>query len=427
MVDFPAAKTGILPYIEDWKTRVNEGMKKLETTVQYSAAFAAFWAIDCTVIGYASVFLQANDYSNTIIGVILSAANLLSVAIQISAADIADRSKKLNLFDVVIMMAVAIMVSEMIVLLLKGRTILMFLAYTVVAGVHLAHQPQLNAMSGILASRNLNADYGICRGTGSLCYAATSLLMGVLVAKAGVIVLGISNEVFVFILIVASAAMGRNYRKASPITQSKAEAAENIQMSEFISRHKMFLVMCIGILILFYQQQVTNNFMLQIFQANGGGTRELSIFFCIMPLTETAVFWVYAFLKRFFSVKTLLKFSTFMFIIRGLLLVLASSSTGVILSLIAHPFCFPLFLASIVDYINGIMDHKEVVRGQSLYVVVITISALITSLTGGAIIDMWGAKMLLIVALVSTVAGVGLVLPMVSRAEKEIACTRTDS
>ena len=58
MVDFPAAKTGILPYIEDWKTRVNEGMKKLETTVQYSAAFAAFWAIDCTVIGYASVFLQ---------------------------------------------------------------------------------------------------------------------------------------------------------------------------------------------------------------------------------------------------------------------------------------------------------------------------------------------------------------------------------
>ena len=124
-------------------------------------------------------------------------------------------------------------------------------------------------------------------------------------------------------------------------------------------------------------------------------------------------------LRKHFGTKTILKFSAFMYIVRGLLMVLSVSKMGMMLSLVSHPFCHPLFLASIVEYINEIMDCKEAVRGQSLFVIAITISALITSLTGGVIIDAWGAHTLLTAAFVCCIAGAAIILPSVDRAELE--------
>lgn len=394
-------------------------MKSIKSTVQYSVAFGTFWAMDCILIGYCSAFLQANGYSNTLIGIIVAAANLLSVVVQIVVANIADCSRKVNLFDLVIITAFVIMVAEVFILLLKGKSAIMFLAYTVATGFHLAHQSQLNAMNGVLAGRDLNADYGICRGIGSLCAAITSYSMGILITKSSISVLAICGELIMVIFLIGNVAMNVDYRKAAPVDEKQSKDIKDISMREFILRHKLFLIMSLGIFIMFYHQQVVNNFMLQVFQSTGGGTHELSIYFCVMPLLETIVLWCYSALKRFFSAKTLLKFSACMYIVRGLLMVLANSSLGIMLSLASHPFCHPLFLAAVVDYIDGIMDRKEAVRGQSLYVIVITASALIASLTGGAIIDAWGVSTLLFIAFICTIIGVAVILPMVNYAEAE--------
>lgn len=118
--------------------------------------------------------------------------------------------------------------------------------------------------------------------------------------------------------------------------------------------------------------------------------------------------------------ETILKFSSFMYIVRALLIALSTSKMGIMLSLTAHPFSHPLFHASIVDYIDEIMDWKEAVRGQSIYVAVITASVLVTSLTGGAVIDAWGAHTLLNIGLVCSIEGAAIILPTINRAEKEI-------
>ena len=396
-------------------------MKKTKTTVQYSVAFGAFWAMDCILIGYGSVFLQANGYSNTLIGIIMASANLLSVIIQITAADIADRSKKVNLFDIVIFLAIVIMGAEVLILLQKGKSLIMFLAYTVVVGIHLAHQSQLNAMSGILVARRLDVDYGVCRGVGSLCIAVTSYLLGILIAGTGVSILAICGQVIMLIFITGNVALDLDYRKAGAEEEKHDEDVRDITMGEFVSRHKLFMVMCLGILIMFYNQQTINNFMFQIIRSAGGGAHELSIYFFIMPFTEFLVLLGYSALRKRFSAKMILSFSSFMYIVRVLLMVIFPPEMGIVLSLVAHPFCHPLFLASIVEYIDEMMDYREAVRGQSMYVIVITASALITSLTGGAVIDAWGVHTLLVIGLICSIAGVAIILPMVSRAEKEAA------
>ena len=56
-------------------------MKNKKATLQYSVAFGTFCTMYCILIGYASVFLHTNGYSNTLIEIIMTNANLLSVII----------------------------------------------------------------------------------------------------------------------------------------------------------------------------------------------------------------------------------------------------------------------------------------------------------------------------------------------------------
>jgi PPP family 3-phenylpropionic acid transporter len=65
------------------------------------------------------------------------------------------------------------------------------------------------------------------------------------------------------------------------------------------------------------------------------------------------------------------------------------------------------------------MDERESVRGQSLYVMVITISGVVASATGGVILDSMGANTLLVICAVTCIIGAAVILPLVEKARKE--------
>ena len=93
------------------------------------------------------------------------------------------------------------------------------------------------------------------------------------------------------------------------------------------------------------------------------------------------------------------------------------------LTLVVHPFGFPLFLPAVVRYINEIMDEREAVRGQSLYVIMITVSAVAASFSGGVILDTLGADALLRICAVTCVIGAVIILPLLERAKTDSAKT----
>ena len=78
--------------------------------VEYSAIQGSYWMIYGVICSFASVFLLNKGYSNSEIGIILAAANVLSVVIQPLVADFADRSKKLSLVSLLEIMTVIMMI-----------------------------------------------------------------------------------------------------------------------------------------------------------------------------------------------------------------------------------------------------------------------------------------------------------------------------
>ena len=76
---------------------------------------------------------------------------------------------------------------------------------------------------------------------------------------------------------------------------------------------------------------------------------------------------------------------------------------------------FALFLPAMVHFIDEIMSKGEAVKGQALFTTMVTVTTVISSLAGGAILDMSGAKMLTLVATLATAAGAAVIIATVDK------------
>ena len=400
-------------------------MKNLIPNIQFSEVFGTYWMSYCLFASFCSVFLLGIGYSNTEIGILVAIANLLSVLIQPVMANIADRSRRISVFGLVELSCIAIMVFEIFTWIIPGKSAILFIAYTLMYALHAALQPLLNSMNMTLASRGIWVDYGICRGMGSLLYSIMSIVLSWLVAHFGVHSLPPAGELTMAALLAGMLLLSRAYHRAGSAAAGSNDPnapqpeTTDISMGEFLRHHKFFLIMNIGIFLMYYHHQVMNYYMLQVFQNVNGTSSDMGLFYSLMTILELPALWGFPLISKRFSTTFLLKLGAISFIIRAILMLLARNPLMVYLSLIMHPTSFPLFLPAIVKYINEIMEPGEAVRGQSVYVIVITLCAMVTSFTGGLILDHAGATMLLIVSVVTSILGAALVLPMISRAREE--------
>ena len=239
---------------------------------------------------------------------------------------------------------------------------------------------------------------------------------------------------FLALLVIGLVVMQRKYKELAAMAaeagelsgqSAMAEAAElseprkEITMKEFMLRHKLFLVIMFGVFLMFYHHQVINYYMLQVFQNVGGDSTDMGLYGSLMTITEVPALMFFTPLNKKFKTNTLLKVGIVGLMLRGIFMYTATSPLGIQLSLIVNPFGFSLFLAAIVKYISEIMDEREAVRGQSLYVVVITASAVVASFTGGIILDVWGASKMLLLCMILCIVGAAISFRLVDDAAQE--------
>lgn len=84
---------------------------------------------------------------------------------------------------------------------------------------------------------------------------------------------------------------------------------------------------------------------------------------------------------------------------------MANSVTVIFMAQFLQLFSFALFMPAMVHFIDEIMSKGEAVKGQSLYVMMTTITTIIGSLVGGVIIDYMGVDMLTLVSTIVTAIG----------------------
>ena len=406
----------------------------------YGAIFGTYWIIYAVVSSFASVFMLAKGYTNSQIGITLAAANVLAVVMQPLIADFVDRSKRLDVIGTTTIMTVCMMIFTIGMLTFKGGSLGLCVVFVLLIAFHTVLQPLFNSLAFRLEEAGVSINFGIARSVGSLAYSIFCAVFGTIVDHLGINVMPAASELSCLLLIASLAFTGYYFRKGKALQgnaknrgpasggkqedghtsegtaeEIEKEIEEEINLVQFIRRNKMFFIMNLGVLGLFFSNAVLNNYMAQICTGVGGTTEDMGRILGVMAFLEIPTMVFFKQLRGRFSCQFLLKVAAIGFTVKIAICWIANSVVLLYIGQLFQPVSFALFLPGMVYFSDEMMSRGEAVKGQALYTTMITITTIFATLLGGVILDGSGPKMLTFVSTLLSAAGALVVILAVDK------------
>ncbi len=395
--------------------------------VSYACIQATYWMVYAVVGSFASVFLLARGYSNSEIGVILAVANVVAVVLQPIIADFADRSKKISLVGLIQLMAIVMLLFMVGLFIFQRKSIALSVIFLMLLAWHTSLQPLINSLNFKLEESGAKINFGVCRSMGSLAYSILCAVMGTLVETYTVGIMPISGCVVIAMLLVSLLVTKKYYDQvklgASEDGVEKQaiyveEEVEEINLLDFLKRNKVFLILNIGVLGIFFSNQVLNNYMIQIVSDVGGDSEDMGRILSIMAFLEIPLMVCAGALRKKFSCELMLKIASVGFTVKIAIHYIATSVGMIYFAQLFQLISFGLFLPVMVMFIDEVMSKGEAVKGQAFFTMMTTVASIIGSLIGGVILDFSGAKMLTLIATIFTAVGTAILIATVDKVKK---------
>lgn len=397
--------------------------------LEYSCIQGTFWMYYGVVGTFASVFLLARGYSNTEIGIVLAVGNVLAVILQPVLADFADRSKRISLIGIIQLIAAVMLVMTAALCALQRKSLALTVIFVLLLTWHTVLQPLINSLSFKLEESGYHVSFGVARSMGSLFYSLLMAVTGTMVENWGVQVLPLSGGAIMVMLLISLVLTKRQFDKAKAAggpgqTAAKLEdkpAEEEINLKDFLMRNKIFVLVNVGVIGIYFSNQILNNYMIQIVTSVGGDSEDMGRILSVMAFLEIPAMVGFDSLRKKISCEFLLKVASVGFTIKIAMCYIAASVTMVYIAQLFQLISFGLFLPAMVNFIDEIMSKGEAVKGQAFFTTMVTVTSMISSLIGGVILDLSGAKMLTLVSTIATALGALIIIASVDRIGKKKA------
>ena len=396
-------------------------------TLRYTLLNALYFCAFCTIHALAAVYLLANGFSNTEIGILLAVANIISALCQPIVAGIIDKQGWLTNRRFILISVLIIMAGSLILMVAGSNKILIFVVYATIYMIQFAYQPVMTALFFEYEKAGCNIYYGLARGLGSASFAVTSAIIGMVLEKKGVSVLLIVNVA----AMILSAIVIYTFKKPA-VTADKSETdsdgteeggeqgQQKVAHNNFIDFAKvypMFIVFLVGTICFFFAHNMINDFMIQIIRSLGGGEKELGYSNFLQAILELPVMALIGFVLKKISSGNLLIVSGVAFFIKILILIFATNMIGMYTSQSFQLFAYAVFIPAAAYYVNEMMDEMDQVKGQAFVTSAITIGGVFSNLISGVILDHLGIKPMLITGTIVCAVGVVIAVYAIKKAK----------
>lgn len=392
---------------------------KLKLNIYNSLIQGFYWVFYAAMLSFASVYLLGKGYSNSSIGIILAAGNALALVLQPLLSNFSDRTQRFTLPQVMIMPSLALLIMTAIILCINSKSAVTSLLFITVIGGLMGIQSMINGFSFYLERTGYRVNFGICRAIGgALIYALGTYVIGIYTEKSGenfIPVTGIFSIAFLILLLLVVHVTTKNINREKNIK----EEIRQIPFKEFLANNKLFFIFSIGIGCIYFGHAVQNTFTIQIITNVGGDSADMGKILTFMAFCEIPGLALYSTINKKLSSKTLLKISTAGFLIKIILMYTAKSIFMIYVAHFFQMFGLGLFLPAIVHFIQEVMETGEAIRGQAVYPLMVTAATIISSFTGGIIIDKFGISFLLLICTFFTVIGSGIMVFLVGKIKKK--------
>ena len=397
-------------------------MRKL-LNLDFALIQAIYWMLYSAAGSFVSVLFLDKGYTNATIGTIIAVGSLLAILLQTVITHITDRSSRLDSIGMIKIMIFLLIAGVVAVLLIGEKSTAFTIAYTGIIVIHTAMHPFVNALSFKLEDTGYLVNYGVGRSMGSFAAGGISFVLGYLVVwfqPEVVLYLALINLGLMAVVIFAT---GSHYKRAmehrghETTGVVKETETKPIGMLEFVRRNRLFALMSIGVIALFFGNVIQENFTLQIVQGIGGDTSEMGIVILLLCVCEMPAMMAFHKLKQKFSYVFLLRLSAVFFTIKIFVMYLASSMAVFYLAQLCQIVGYGLLFPAMVNFIDFIMAKGEALRGQAVFTVALTLGNVIGSVAGGVILDLYDAHVLLLAGTLISAAGTAMIVMLVHRVE----------
>lgn len=379
-------------------------------TAKYSVVHILYWTSYCMTICFASVFLLEKNFSNSEIGLVLAAVNILAVILQPAMAAFIDNTKKISIKNFICIMLLFVSFLSVCILISSDMkpllVIFMIIAFCILAAIH----PLINSICFKYGTAGIKINYGVARGLGSGAYAFTSIILGNIIAKHGSKFLPVYYiAVFIILILVMYRFTPNKTPESIKTSEASGLASENtvtpLSFQNFIKKYSVFMIFVSGSSLVFFPHFLINNFTIQIMYSIGGSSAEMGTATFIAAMMELPVMFAFVKLKSRISCTNLLKISAIVFTIKHILAYLSSSVPMFYATQLLQIAAYGLFIPASVYYVEQIIQKEDSVKGQAMVTGAMTLGSILASIIGGILLDKFNAETMMLAGVISSFAG----------------------
>lgn len=360
----------------------------MNSKIKYYTTMGLYWSVIAACVSFLNVFLTGRGLGTAEIGFLTAVGNGLAAIFQPIVSKVCSRSNK-NERDFLVLIS---MLAMTLVIMALERKAGLAMKIEIVAAIALVlvMQPLLNSLGYFYIARSVEINYGVSRGIGSITFAVTSFVLGILSEinkDLSMVMAAVLLGALILSLLAQKPISGNN---VVTVFDGRAQK-QKIQNSKFV-----IFLLAVGMLFTFYN--VTNVYLLQIAKRIGGDAKTVGTAFAVAALFEFPIMFMFNRLKEKFKSRTMLIFSGIFFLLKGILTYIATSPSILIAIQVTQLFGFALFTPCSVDFINDIMSDEKKITGQGFLASAITMGGVIGSVAGGVLIESTGVLNTLIIS-----------------------------
>ena len=387
-----------------------EKTDEIKLNLQYVGMQVPYWMGYSVLSTFTSVFLLARDFTNGEIGMVLSLANLFAAVIQPFLASFADRMVRIRLSQLAAGMALLLTLFSGILLVLPKVFLIVALVYILLYMCLVLLQPLTIAIGTFFISRGHALNFGVARGMGSLAFAVASAVTGVLMENfSPTIILYLLIGFFLLFALVTlsidTRKQGGKYSESVVVEHLQEVHEEPIGLIDFAAKYKRFMLLLVGVSLLFVFHTITNSYMYQIMQPLGGSEANVGSALSVAALSELPTMFFFSWILRRFKIHSLMRLAAFFFSVKAVLILFAGNLFLINVGQSLQMVGFAMHTMASVYYTNQIIPQKDLVKGQTLMATANSIGVIVGAFIGGQMLSFLSVSAMLLIGTLISIVG----------------------
>ncbi len=384
---------------------------------QYASLQFFYWMTNLSIYSFSSAFLLPKGFSSSQVGIVMTLGSIGSLILEPVLADIADRSRRLTPAGITSLLAGLLILCLGGLLAVQGNGTALFVFYVLCYILQTIMQPLINEMNFVLERAGHTMNYGVARAMGSLGYSLFSAILGVLTERYGISMIPLMTIVVLAVMLFLLAMLNRS--SAAPSDNTQEAFAEEVQkpgsLAQFARSHGRLLLLTAGGTCLLFCSNACGSYLLQIVNHVGGTTENMGFALSVAAASEIPAMVLFERVRKRVSTGTLLKIAGIGYIVKHVILLMAKSYAAVLFAMVFQLVSFAVYIPAIVAYMHEHTSAEDAVKGQSLMPLASSAAGLLSSFSGGFMIDRLGVSAFLTVCVVMAVLGTLIVFAAVGK------------